>query len=441
MRVPWVIVGATAVLALNDHVLKQAHPSWVTGKVSDVAGLIVAPWLLARLLQPWGERRAGGWAVGLVGAGFAAVKVLPAVTVAFETVLRALGWTSQVVTDPTDLLALPALVVGARLVGVEARPGGLLVPFALSFGLVASAATSCGAEEPRYATQIDIVDGEVVGVDEVATSRASTSAVDPVDPAREYRLVLGERVEERAGDGSWRTAFEIPSERRMYMERYEHEFESPLQIGGCGDPFDIDGPSPGFSDIAVREVDAGSEVFVAMGNQGLLRRDSDGVWHRERFLDGRPSPTEGGLDGLEWELVLPFPLVAFATIAFAGFGWGIAPPGPVERHRALRTVAVTMGLLLAALLISTASPPGAVVPLVALATWAATRSRVARLAILGGIAVPVIAVVPWILWSAGTIESYEVATTFSVILLSVGFVLSGVELWRIRSRQILEDPL
>ena len=40
-------VLALVVLVLNDHVLKQAWPGPVTGKLSDVAGLVVAPLLLA----------------------------------------------------------------------------------------------------------------------------------------------------------------------------------------------------------------------------------------------------------------------------------------------------------------------------------------------------------------------------------------------------------
>jgi hypothetical protein len=44
---------ALALLALNDHVLKGAGllPAWLTGKLSDVAGLVVAPVLLAALLM------------------------------------------------------------------------------------------------------------------------------------------------------------------------------------------------------------------------------------------------------------------------------------------------------------------------------------------------------------------------------------------------------
>jgi hypothetical protein len=34
---------ALVVLVLNDHVLKTAYPGWITGKLSDVAGLVLAP--------------------------------------------------------------------------------------------------------------------------------------------------------------------------------------------------------------------------------------------------------------------------------------------------------------------------------------------------------------------------------------------------------------
>ena len=51
-------LGALAVLVLNDHVLKGADllPGLVTGKLSDLAGLVVAPVLLAVLLRVRTER-------------------------------------------------------------------------------------------------------------------------------------------------------------------------------------------------------------------------------------------------------------------------------------------------------------------------------------------------------------------------------------------------
>ncbi|GAA3121815.1 hypothetical protein GCM10020001_047700 [Nonomuraea salmonea] len=47
MRYAWlchpVTVAGVLVLLVNDHLLKAAFPGVVTGKLSDVAGLLVAP--------------------------------------------------------------------------------------------------------------------------------------------------------------------------------------------------------------------------------------------------------------------------------------------------------------------------------------------------------------------------------------------------------------
>ena len=66
-------VGSLVLLALNDHVLKQAWPGWVTGKLSDLAGLVVAPLVLAVALAVTGVRRPHVLAVrSLVGVNRAA---------------------------------------------------------------------------------------------------------------------------------------------------------------------------------------------------------------------------------------------------------------------------------------------------------------------------------------------------------------------------------
>src|SRR5690606_8076044 len=77
-----VTVLALAVLLVNDHVLKQAYGSWWTGKLSDVAGLVLAPALVAvavaagarcaRVVVP--PRVVVGLSTGVVGAGFVVAK-------------------------------------------------------------------------------------------------------------------------------------------------------------------------------------------------------------------------------------------------------------------------------------------------------------------------------------------------------------------------------
>lgn len=75
-----VALVSLAVLLLNDHLLKAAAPGWVTGKLSDVAGLAFFPFLLLAgrevLLRRAPSVRAAWAAAALTAAGFAAVKLV-----------------------------------------------------------------------------------------------------------------------------------------------------------------------------------------------------------------------------------------------------------------------------------------------------------------------------------------------------------------------------
>lgn len=109
-----IALASIVLLILNDHILKLHVPSAVTGKLSDVAGLVFFPLLVSALLG----KRGLGLCVVATGLGFAAIKVWEPATVACEHVLGALQWPLtlnlapvEIVRDPTDLLALPALAL------------------------------------------------------------------------------------------------------------------------------------------------------------------------------------------------------------------------------------------------------------------------------------------------------------------------------------------
>ncbi len=102
--------GAVAVLAVNDHLLKGHAPGWLTGKLSDLAGVFVLTIVLSVVT---GRPRL---AAALTGVGFLAIKISMD---AAEWVAPIIGGVTR--QDPTDLLALavlwPAYSLAARSVG------------------------------------------------------------------------------------------------------------------------------------------------------------------------------------------------------------------------------------------------------------------------------------------------------------------------------------
>jgi hypothetical protein len=121
-------LAAVALLVVNDWVLKPlvapgSVAGAVTGKLSDVAGLAFAPVALSAAigLLLHGAARLGARVdpslsrgrllacIAATGAGFAAVKLSPALAASVAGWLSHLGRPARFYDDLTDLLALPAL--------------------------------------------------------------------------------------------------------------------------------------------------------------------------------------------------------------------------------------------------------------------------------------------------------------------------------------------
>lgn len=132
-----VSLAAIALLVVNDHVLKAAWPGLVTGKLSDVAGLVFFPLLLAAVAQQVRPalplRRTALMCALLTALVFAAIKLSPLAGDAYRAGLGALQWPLYALwalahdrglpallrvaltPDPTDLLTLPAVLVAVWL--------------------------------------------------------------------------------------------------------------------------------------------------------------------------------------------------------------------------------------------------------------------------------------------------------------------------------------
>lgn len=110
---------ALLVLVVNDHWLKFAGvlPGWLTGKLSDFAGLIVAPLVIVEACQLLRVRgslmRQTAIACAVIGLGFALVKTTEPMNALYVAISRALlsplSWRVAALTDPTDIIALAAL--------------------------------------------------------------------------------------------------------------------------------------------------------------------------------------------------------------------------------------------------------------------------------------------------------------------------------------------
>lgn len=136
-------ISAAVLLVINDHFLKGSRwlPGWLTGKLSDVAGLGLLPLLTIAVIELGFHVRnrnklaQPSWfvlAALLIGAGFTLVKVAVPVRDAYSISLGTIRWIVRapaswitrhpindwsrvdVALDASDLLALAVLPITAR---------------------------------------------------------------------------------------------------------------------------------------------------------------------------------------------------------------------------------------------------------------------------------------------------------------------------------------
>src|SRR5262249_23284504 len=100
--------AALGVLVVNDHVLKGAGilPGALTGKLSDFAGMIVVPPLIAAVARVRSRLGMLLCAV-LVAATFSLFKTWPPAAQALATWSTRAGFPCRIWIDPWDLTALP----------------------------------------------------------------------------------------------------------------------------------------------------------------------------------------------------------------------------------------------------------------------------------------------------------------------------------------------
>lgn len=162
-------VAALVVLLVNDHVLKGAGvvPSWLTGKLSDFAWLVVAPVGASVLFRLRDRRSIAVLLLGFVGL-FVTTELSQSAADAVASVATSLGQPTRLWADPTDLIALSILPVTWHLL---ARPSGPALGWAspriaLGLAVFASVATSQPPPQPptTWATSAFVVNSTTESV-------------------------------------------------------------------------------------------------------------------------------------------------------------------------------------------------------------------------------------------------------------------------------------
>ncbi|GIE83025.1 hypothetical protein Aph02nite_89750 [Actinoplanes philippinensis] len=349
---------ALALLIINDHLLKSAWPGWVTGKLSDAAGMVLAPPLLAALtglLAPrLPFRRLAIAAIVTVGAGFLVVKLW-----GYGAQLASAAWSlitpSLVRADPSDLMACPFLslawwtadrplgVVPARR-WMRALRLAVMLPAAL-FGVAATSnsspgparadAVAVGADGAIYLNYQDGPEPDAVSrdggrtwqhLDEPSPVRSASPAgsVSPCSrsvPVVCYRVVPGQlAVQSDTGDARWPDSWRIDGPQREAL-LHEHGTDRLASVM-----------------LTVADVPGGHVVVVANGLDGFAMRDVDGLWTRIGFPGGRataaspapappaaaiPAPVEAGdYTGVSIGILFGGLSVTAFLIRRLGKGWG-----------------------------------------------------------------------------------------------------------------------
>lgn len=340
-------VLALVVLVLNDHLLKQAWPGWVTGKLSDVAGLVVFPLLLAVPLTALRVRRSLPVALVVAGGGFVFCKTSAWGAAWTSSLWSIFGTPTMMRADVTDLLALPALWIAWRIHRSAAHAVGAgwrrTVSLAVGVGLLpvgvlATTATSCSEIEgyqavavvrgdftgPPRREETRLAVGELLGasfsIDHTGTLLVSSFDLDgPLE--RSSRSCVGDRcwrlVGDDAVDGSvdgGRTWLREAALNEADRDRIREDVGSD---GGCDD----EPPAVGATDIAAMRVDDGDLVIVTLQRGGVWRRDPTGTWRvlteselRDLIRDDTPpQPVVTEIDGAEGTEVPPDPAPSSST--------------------------------------------------------------------------------------------------------------------------------
>ncbi len=471
---------AIMLLLFNDHWLRYAHPSWLTGKLGDFTWLVFAPfiaglvfaWIIPRRLE-YHTDIVGGLSIGFIGVWFATSKTIPFVHhLTTETLYTIVGWEGQLRLDVTDLLTLPALIISVYIWQKASDDKVSLKPFAyvaLGLGLLGTLAS----DSPQYAeygireicyngeflsvttqsmwgniTTYESYDGGLNWRDrwEENNKECVGSSIDENAPSK-FRWSNADKIEISEDNGeSWQVDYDLGVLRQeaRYVKRRLHIY-SPSLI------FDDPGPHSVVYD------EASDNYIFAMGWDGVLVRQSDGkyVWSTVGHynLPENPSLTDfHNLIFLEFCLAIATAFLVIVTSTWyirhhismgrkkvISFSWIVYVLIMIlvilERHDPISASggSLTVSVPVFAGLVSFCAMFIFAIPLSLGAMWDILRNfrSVALNIALAAIGSGMLFIFPFLLWTQGRIPRYVTAYAFSIMLTVFGLYASWLYLKRI----------
>ena len=335
------------VLLLNDHVFKAISPSWLTGKLSDFAGLFFFPFIVAAALSillfrfNLRLRTIGRLAFGLVVIWFFLFKTTLFVNyVSITFISKLLRYPIQLFLDASDLLALiilwPSWKIWNQIFEAKSLRAGHI---SLLVGVLACIATSPRAPGVEVVTHLIAQNNRVFALDYNNKTAALSkdggkswnwaevndfdTALWPTEAAslpvmicvpekqNECYRINNERIVEISRDrgNSWEISWELPADRISYIKRANPD----INLG----PYDL----------LIFRWENQDYVLVAAGEEGILRRElPDGEWERIQVVYANPTSYKAvrisdAISLVRMELLIWFLVSILAFIAACWIVW------------------------------------------------------------------------------------------------------------------------
>lgn len=297
-----------SLLLLNDHVFKVISPSWLTGKLSDFAGLFFFPFIVAAGLSAllfkfnFKSRTIGQVSFSVVAIWFLLLKTSSYFnSLSSQFASPIVGYQTQFILDWTDLIGLTAMLPAWKLWN-QNQPWrrNKFAYVILSVGIFASIATSPPLPTVETVTHLSIANDAVVAFDVKHQTMATSEdggknwtrsdgysdkfpneyvALPKVEcwtdnESECYRIDGNKIVEISKNRGeTWDVSWELPTDRITYLNRVNPD----IDLG----PYDL----------IIIPWEGRDYVLVAMGDEGILRKElPDGAWERIRVENAEPTP-------------------------------------------------------------------------------------------------------------------------------------------------------